>query len=142
MLVGPAAIRGLYPLLQAETPSAGFRRARDLVAAFGTGAAEPLIPLTKDDRWFVQRNAAELLGLTRAGTAVPALQAMLRRGDPWVMRPAVRALAGIDDPAAARALQTVVRMAAGDAKAAVVEALVAFGGRARGADAGGPPGRE
>ena len=127
VLIGPSAIRGLYPLLQVEAPSTAFGRARDLVASFGAEAAEPLLPLADDDRWFVQRTAAELLGLTRAVAAVPPLQAMLRRGDTRLVQPAVSALAGIDDPAAARALQTALRAAAGDARAALVDALVAAG---------------
>jgi HEAT repeat protein len=39
------------------------------------------------------------------------------------MRAAVAALAGIDDPAAARALHTVLRAAAGEARTAVITAL-------------------
>jgi hypothetical protein len=42
-----------------------------------------------------------------------------------VLRAAVAALAGIDDPAAARAIQTVLRATSGATRAAVVEALVA-----------------
>jgi HEAT repeat protein len=56
---------------------------------------------------------------------VPPLQALLRRNDPRVLRPAVSALAGIDDPSAARAIQTVLRAATGANRAAVIEALVA-----------------
>ena len=57
--------------------------------------------------------------------AVPLLQPLLRGGDPRVMRAAVRALSNIDDPAAARAIHTVLRAAAGEQRQAVVAALVA-----------------
>ena len=56
---------------------------------------------------------------------MPALQGLLRRSDARVLRQAVAALAGIDDPAAARAVQTILRAATGATRAAVVDALVA-----------------
>jgi hypothetical protein len=56
---------------------------------------------------------------------VPALQTLLRKTDQRVLRAAVSALAGIKDPSAARALQTVLRASAGSRRLAVMEALVA-----------------
>jgi len=53
------------------------------------------------------------------------LQGLLRRNDSRVLKAAVSALAGIDDPAAARAVQTALRAASGTNRDAVVEALVA-----------------
>jgi len=73
----------------------------------------------------VQRNAATLLGATKHADAVPVLQGLLRRNDPRVLKAAVAALAGIDDPAAARAVQTALRAASGSNRDAVVGALVA-----------------
>ena len=124
-LIGPTAIRALYPTLQSEQETPAYRRARELVATFGAAAVSPLAGLADDPRWFVQRNAAVLLGGTRSAEAVPTLQALLRRSDPRVLRAAVSALAGIDDPAATRAIQTVLRAATGDGRAAVIDALVA-----------------
>ena len=92
---------------------------------FGAAAVTHVAPLADDNRWFVQRNAAALLGSTRSPDAVPPLQGLLRRSDPRVLRQAVGALAGIDDPAAARAVQTALRAASGAGRTAVVEALVA-----------------
>ncbi len=123
--VGPISLRGLYPGLQAEHETPGYVRACDLVRRFGAASVPHVAPLADDHRWFVQRTAAQLLGSTRSPDAVPPLQALLRRQDPRVLREAVSALAGIDDPAAARAVQTALRAAAGAARAAVVEALVA-----------------
>lgn len=124
-LIGPASVKALLPALQAETETSGYVRARELTRRFGAQAAAHLLPLVDDNRWFVQRNAAMLLGATRSAEAVPPLQALLRRSDARVLRPAVAALAGIDDPAAARAVQTVLRAATGANRAAVIEALVA-----------------
>jgi HEAT repeat protein len=50
---------------------------------------------------------------------------MLRRTDPAVTRAAISALANIVDPAAARAIHTVLRAASGVQRRVVIEALVA-----------------
>jgi HEAT repeat protein len=124
-LIGPTSIRALYPSLRSEDETPLYTRARDLVKTFGAAAVSHLAGLTDDPEWYVQRNAASLLGATRTPEAVAPLQALLRRGDSRVLRTAVSALAGIDDPAAARAIQTVLRATSGASRSAVVEALVA-----------------
>jgi HEAT repeat protein len=124
-LIGPTAVRALYPAFQAEIDTPMAARARELVARFGAGAVPHLAGLADDHRWFVQRNAAALLGSTRSAEGVPILQALLRRSDPRVLRAAVSALAGIADPSATRAIQTALRAAAGEGRAAVIDALVA-----------------
>lgn len=123
--VGPISIRSLHPVLQSETETPAFVRARDLTHRFGAAGVTHVAPLVDDNRWFVQRNAAALLGATRSPEAVVPLQGLLRRTDARVLRQAVAALAGIDDPAAARAVQTALRAASGAGRTAVVEALVA-----------------
>jgi HEAT repeat protein len=124
-LIGPTSIQALHAMLKSEHETPAYRRARDIVRKFGAAAVPHLARLTDDPQWFVQRNAAALLAATRSADAVAPLQALLRRGDPRVLRAAVGALAGIDDPAAARAIQTVLRATSGAARSAVVEALVA-----------------
>ena len=123
--IGPISIRALHPVLQSDTETPAFVRARDLTQRFGAAGVTYIAPLVDDSRWFVQRTAAALLGATRSPDAVAPLQGLLRRSDPRVLRQAVAALAGIDDPAAARAVQTALRAATGEGRAAVVEALVA-----------------
>src|SRR6185295_15936491 len=56
---------------------------------------------------------------------VPLLQPLLRRSDARVVREAVSALGSIDDPAAARAIHTVLRSATGALRRAVIDVLVA-----------------
>ena len=124
-LIGPTAIRALHPALQSEAETPAYTRARQIAQRYGAAGATHLTPLAEDSRWFVQRNAAVLLGATRSPEAVPPLQSLLRRSDPRVLRHAVAALASIDDPAAARAVQTALRAATGENRLAVVEALVA-----------------
>jgi HEAT repeat protein len=126
-LVGATATRALLPLLHSEHETAAFTRARDLVQSFGDDAVPHVAMLVEHDQWYVQRNAAQLLGAARSTAAVPPLQALLRRRDPRVLHHTVVALAGIPDPAAARALQTVLRTASGDSRVAVVQALVSEG---------------
>jgi HEAT repeat protein len=124
-LIGPTAVRALHPPLQTEHETPAYTRARDLVRKFGAAAVGHLAPLAEDNRWFVQRTAAALLGATRSADAIPPLQALLRRNDARVRQQAVKALAGIDDPAAARAIQTVLRASTGHSRTAVIDALVA-----------------
>jgi HEAT repeat protein len=124
-VIGPSAIRALEPALETEEQTPAYTRAVDIVKGYGASAVAQLTRLADDSRWFVQKMAAMLLGATRSPEAVPTLQTLLRRNDPRVLRPAVSALAGIDDPSAARAIQTVLRVATGENRAAVVEALVA-----------------
>jgi hypothetical protein len=50
---------------------------------------------------------------------------LLRQNDPRVARAAITALGAIPDPAAARAIQTVLRAATGALRRAVIDALVA-----------------
>ena len=112
------------PALMTEKETVGFQRAADLVVAFKRLAVGRLAPLAEDSRWYVQRNAARLLGRIGTVEAVPILQPLLRKGDPSVARAAVSALGVIPDPAAARAIHTILRTATGDVRAAVIDALV------------------
>jgi hypothetical protein len=124
-LVGPNTVEALKPVLMVEQPTLASTRAEELIAGFGTQAIGRLASLVDDARWYVQAAGARLLGRTRAAAAVPLLQPLLRRSDPRVARVAVRALGGIDDPSAARAIHTVLRSATGPLRKAVIEALVA-----------------
>ena len=123
--VGVASLEALKPLLMSDEETAASGRAADLAAGFGPAAVGRLGALVSDDRWYVQRNAARLLGRTRSPEAVPLLQPLLRRGDPRVVVETVSALGNIPDPSAARAIHTVLRAATGPVRRAVVEALVA-----------------
>ena len=80
--------------------------------------------LTEDPRWFVQRNAALLLGRIAEADAVPCCSRCCARAT-RVARVAVSALGAIPDAAAARAIHTILRAATGEVRAAVIDALVA-----------------
>jgi hypothetical protein len=100
--------------------SEGYRASLD-----HAGARAERLASAGDGRWYMQRNAAHVLGRLAAVDAVPILQPLLRKGDPRVARAAVSALGVIADPAAARAVHTIPRSATGEVRRAVIEALVA-----------------
>lgn len=122
--IGPAAIDGLRAHFEQEAGTPGRTRAGAIVRSYGARGISRLAPLVGSPNWAAQRNAAELLGATAAPDAVPLLQTLLRGRDPRVSAAAVRALAGIKDPSAARAVHTALRAATGDQRRAVVDALV------------------
>ncbi len=123
-IIGPSTIDALKPVLFSEEQTVGFERVSEMVVGFRRQAINRLAPLAEDPRWFVQRNAAGLLGRIGSVEGVPLLQALLRKNDPRVARAAVSALGVIPDPAAARAIHTILRSATGEVRAAVIEALV------------------
>jgi HEAT repeat protein len=123
--VGPAATDAVRDQLEADAMTPGRERAAAIIRGYGARAATRLAPLASSKNWAARRNAAELLGEIGAPEGVPLLQTLLRGGDGRVMAAAVRALAGIKDPAAARAVHTVLRAATGEQRRAVVDALVA-----------------
>jgi hypothetical protein len=83
-----------------------------------------------DARWYVVRNAAEMLGTMKASEADSALAVLLRHRDERVRRAAAWALAQIDTPAAVDTLQQAVGDA--DSSAAVREEAVSGLSRRRG----------
>ncbi|HEV3484033.1 MAG TPA: HEAT repeat domain-containing protein, partial [Vicinamibacterales bacterium] len=123
--IGPASVDALRRLLEIEAETLARTRAAATIRLFGANGASRLAPLVSSDRWYTQRNAADVLGEIGCAEAVPLLQPLLRGTDPRVLQSAVRALCHIEDPAAARAVHTVLRAATGDHRRAVVAALVA-----------------
>jgi HEAT repeat protein len=124
--IGPAATDALKVHLDDEAQTPGRARASAIIRRYGPRGVVRLASVVGSKKWAAQRNAAELLGESGAAEAVPLLQPLLRGQDPRVTVAAVRALANIKDPAAARAVHTVLRAATGEQRRAVVEALVAL----------------
>ena len=125
--IGPAAIEALKPVMMVED------RLRCLAPRRRCDRRPSAAPRSSacrrslgDPRWFVQhqRRAARSAGSARA-EGVPLLQPLLRKADPRVAQAAISRLAAIPDPAAARAIHTVLRAATGEMRRAVIEALVA-----------------
>ena len=124
-VVGASTIEALKPVVMIEEPTLASRRAEEAILGFGKAAVARLSSLVGDPRWFVRVTGARLLGRIGSPEAVPLLQPLLRLSDPRVVREVVTALATIDDPAAARAVHTVLRSATGELRRAVIDALVA-----------------
>jgi len=122
--VGPSSIEALRMMVTVEDENVASTRAAETIVGFGKPAISRLAPLVGDSRWFVQRAGATLLGTIGSAEVVPLLQPLLRKSDPRVTQAAVAALSKVDDPSAARAIQTVLRAATGSARSAVVDALV------------------
>ena len=109
-----------------EQPTLASQRAEEVILGFGkrvrvaTGLARRRPALVRAAQ---RRPAARAhrVALKRS----PLLQPLLRQSDPRVVREAVTALGAIDDPAAARAIHTVLRAATGALRHAVIDALVA-----------------
>ena len=122
--IGPASVDGLR-----QTLTAASARARDAVAdiivRIGAPAVPRLAPLVSSEHTMARLMAARVLGRIGSAEGVALLQPLLRGRDADVAREAVRALSMIDDPAASRAVQTVLRAAQGPTRDAVVAALVA-----------------
>lgn len=123
-LVGVPVVDVLGMTLRIQERTATRVRASDIIVGFGAPAVSRLAPFIDDERTYVQCHAAELLGRIAAPEAVPLLQPLLRRNDAKVTRVAIGALANINDPAAARAIHTVLRSATGEQRRAVIDALV------------------
>jgi hypothetical protein len=123
--IGPASTDALKGHLEAEAETPARMRATGVIRQFGARAVGRMASLVGSAKWAAQRNAADLLGEIGATEGVPLLQPLLRGQDLRVTTAAVRALSNIKDPAAARAVHTVLRAATGEQRRAVVDALVA-----------------
>jgi HEAT repeat protein len=123
--IGPAATDALKVHLETEALTPARARTSAIVKRYGARGVSRLSSVAGSKQWAAQRNVAELLGDIAVAEAVPLLQPLLRGLDSRVTTAAVRALANIKDPAAARAVHTVLRAATGEQRRAVVEALVA-----------------
>jgi len=123
--IGVSSVEALKGAIIVEQDNVTTDRAEAIITGFGSKAVMRLASLVSDSRWFVQRRGARLLGRIGSADGVPMLQPLLRQSDPRVAREAVAALGVIPDPAAARAIHTVLRAATGDVRRAVIEALVA-----------------
>jgi HEAT repeat protein len=123
--IGPSTVPMLAAAYQREDGTAT-ERLTALHIKLGAAAIPPIAAALDDRPWFAQRELARALGKIGTSAAVQPLQALLRRADPRVLQTAVTALSAIQDSAAERALHTVLKATRGEARAAVINALVAL----------------
>jgi hypothetical protein len=121
--IGPAAVPAVISAYQREDGVAT-DRATALIIGLGAAAIPAITAALDDKRWFAQRELAKALGTIGTSAAVAPLQSLLKRTDVRVLQTAVSSLSGIADPAAERALHTVLRASTGEARAAVIASLL------------------
>jgi HEAT repeat protein len=80
----------------------------DAIVELGLGVPT-LVHMLDDHRWYVARNAAELLGRLGAAEAQPQLARAVEHEEPRVRRSAIAALGRIGTPAALSALRIAMR---------------------------------
>jgi HEAT repeat protein len=103
--------KGVYRVIQRLCLAQGVFERKALARALvrvGAPATAPVIAMLKDDRWYVVRNMAAILGELRAPEAVAALKKPLYHEDERVRKEAVRALMKIGGEAAEAALIALV----------------------------------
>jgi HEAT repeat protein len=123
--IGPPSVESLKPVVISEQDTLATERAETMIVGFGVPSVTRIASLVSDSRWFAQRRGARLLGSIATKETVPLLQPLLRHSDARVVQEAVKALCLIRDPAAARAIQTLLRAATGDIRHAVIDTMVA-----------------
>lgn len=100
------------------------RRYFDAIVEIGGGTAH-LVSALRHPRWFVARNAAELLGEMQVTEADVALANLLGHGDSWVRLAATRALARLRTDVSHVALAGATRDPEADVRAAAWRGLAA-----------------
>jgi HEAT repeat protein len=83
-----------------------------------------LLHMVKDKRWFVARNAAELLGEMQVQKAEPSLTELLRHDDERVRRTASNALMRLGTPRAMQAIEEALKGAEPQMRMEAATALV------------------
>jgi HEAT repeat protein len=122
--LGPKSARALMGVLHLEHGGAQGDRAADILVSLGPEAIAEIGQGIDDKRWWIQRNLAQVLGRIGTAAAVPPLQVLLKKADARVLPTVLKGLSRIDDPAAARAIHTVLRAVNGHAREVVVATLV------------------
>lgn len=92
-----------------------------------------LVHMLGDARWFVARNAAELLGEMKAADAEEPLKQLLRHQDERVRRSATNALMSLDSITARKAVHDALQDPSPDVR---MQAAMALGARTDGRSAG------
>jgi HEAT repeat protein len=124
---GDAGAEALADALVAA-PSIRYRRLYfDTLVRLGAGV-QTLTHMLGDPRWFVARNAAEILGEMGVTQAVPELTRLLDHPDDRVRAAAGGALAKLSSPTAERGVRTALRDITAEVREHVVDAAVGRGG--------------
>ncbi|HEX5436664.1 MAG TPA: HEAT repeat domain-containing protein [Gemmatimonadaceae bacterium] len=122
-----AGVEALVDALISAPSIADRRMYFDSLLRLGTGV-RTLIHMLGDPRWYVARNAAELLGEMRVTEAEVELTRLLDHRDDRVRTAAAGALAKLGTVAAAKGVRATLRGASADVRERAAEAVVGLGG--------------
>ena len=122
--IGPAAVPAVVTGLTKPEGATQSERALKILIGLGPPAIPAIGDNIDEQPWWVQRDLAKVLGRIGTPMSVTPLQNLLRKGDARVLTAVVPALSSINDPAASRALGTVLRAASGEARMMIVASLV------------------
>lgn len=107
----------------AQATSIGERRVYFDVLRCLQAGVPTLVHMLGDARWFVVRNAADLLGEMQAREAEPPLAELLRHGDDRVRRSAAKALLQLGTRSASRAVHDAMREQSPEVRAQIASAI-------------------
>lgn len=94
----PVAIEPLCQMLaEAETRRVRYMLAR-VISIIAKDSVEQLAPFLKDERWYVVRNIAMILGMIATEATLPYLKKVAGHGDARVRREVARALGRVKSP--------------------------------------------
>lgn len=106
--MGPVAVEPLcHMLAEAQTRRVRYMLAR-VISIVAKDSIERLAPFLKDERWYVVRNIAVILGMIATEGALPYLKQVAGHGDARVRREVARALGRVKSP---EGLETLRRLA-------------------------------
>jgi HEAT repeat protein len=104
----PVAVEPLcHMLAEAQTRRVRYMLAR-VISIVAKDSIERLAPFLKDERWYVVRNIAMILGMIATEGALPYLKQVAGHGDARVRREVARALGRVKSP---EGLETLRRLA-------------------------------
>ncbi|MGD9402699.1 MAG: HEAT repeat domain-containing protein [bacterium] len=125
-----AAIRPLCQMLaDAETRRVRYMLAR-AISIVAKDSIESLLPFLRDNRWYVVRNIAMILGMIATAEALPYLDEVSRHPEARVRREAARALGRIRKPEGLHSLRILIGDDNKMIRLAAVSAAGVIGGHA------------
>ena len=122
-LTGEAGIEAFIELLAAEPDRRVRARMCEVLTRVGASAISVLGEHASDPRWFLARNALNILGKIRQPKAVAAVTAALNHLHPYVRVEAIRAAFLIDSPGATKLVLGLINDPEPTVRKAVVNAI-------------------
>jgi hypothetical protein len=126
-LLGTQAIVPLCEMLGDLEQMKARRILCEAIAEMAQGHVEQLEPATRDQRWFVARNAAYILGMVRDSQGMKYLKGLAQHREPRVRKEAIRSLGAIGDGDCREFLLTYLPSSEGATQALTARVLANLG---------------